>query len=286
MTNNIRLVRDVMHEVNDRAKERQSKGIEFSLSGISRDLNNLTYGLQRGKLTIIGGRPSNGKTAVMIDIAYNLVEQGKKVAFISLEMDCIDIVERLMSRKFCINNRKFLDGTAPDELYAKYGSELNKSYEQYANMVITQNIGFTFKQLEQTVKETLKTYDVIIVDYLQMIKGSATAKENMEEYLKNLRLLALETNKVIVLGSQINRAGTSGEVKEKLPTMAELKGSGAIEEVADAIILCHWQYFYTKTPDDKNKYLLIVAKNRVTGLTGYVPLTFTPEFYRFSEGKK
>lgn len=282
MYENIKLTKDLMHEVIERSIKRKNYGIEFDLSGISPFLNNLTYGLQRGKLTVIGGRPSNGKTALMGDIAYNLIEQGKRVAFISLEMEGIDIAERLMSRIFLINNRYFFTGKAVDEITNKQAGLVNKVYERYKNLAITQNIGFTFKELSEVIKKYLESFDVIILDYLQMVKGSATAKEVMDEYIKHLRQLAVETNKVIVLGSQINRAGAGKDKEEKLPTMSDLKGTGCIEEVADVCILCHWQYFYSKDENDKNKYQLIVAKNRATGLTGIVHLNYEPEFYRFT----
>lgn len=287
MQDKIHLANDLLNEVIERSIKRKSQGIEFNLTEISPLLNNFLYGLQRGKLTIVGGRPSNGKTAFMGEIAYTLAKQGQKVAFISLEMEGIDIAERLTSRAMSIDNRAFYSGTAGEIAHLPENqANLVKTDDIFSRIAITQNIGFTFSELEVVVKKYLTTHEVIIIDYLQMVKGSATAKDVIDEYIKNLRQLAIETNKVIILGSQVNRGGTSKGDKEILPTMSDLKQSGAIEEVADVVMLCHWQYFYTKEPADKNKYLIIVAKNRATGLTGYVPLFYEPEYYRFTKGQR
>lgn len=279
----IKLMKSLITDIRKRISDRATATKEFDLSKISNKLNNKLLGLQRGKLYIVAGRVSNGKTAFMCDMAYNLIMGGKKVAFISLEMEHIDIAERILARALTIDHRQFHSKEGIQEM-DEQRELLNKLYEdQFKNLAITQNIGFSFKELDEVVKKYLATYDVIIIDYLQMVRGSSTAKENMDEYLKHLRGLAIKQQKVIVLGSQINRAGASKEGKEMLPSMSDTKGTGCIEEVADVVLLCHWQYIYSKNEADKNKFKLIVDKNRATGETGHIELAFHPEFYRFKE---
>ncbi len=284
MIENIKFANRMMHNVIERVSLRKSTGIEYDITAVSKELNDRAYGLHKGKLTIIGGRPSNGKTALMVDMAYNLAKQGKQVAFISLEMEAIDITERLMSRGLEINNREFYNGYMLTRLQNTiYQTRINELDKVMENMVITQNIAFTFKELNEVVEKYLETYDVIFIDYLQMIRGSATAKENMDEYIKHLRALAISKQKVIILGSQINRVGASEQNKERYPTLSDLKGTGAIEEVADVVILVHWQYFYTKKAEDFKKYKIILAKNRVTGETDFIDCAFHANIYKFGE---
>lgn len=279
--------KDLMHKISERSAERTGKVPEFRLFKICKRLDDDLNGLQRGKLIVIAGRVSNGKTALMVDIAYNLIMQQKKVAFLSLEMEAIDIAERLVSRGLKLNQREIQTGNLQEnrDNNQTYEAKWQYLYKIMANYVGLENVGSTFTELEQTVIKYLNTHDVIIIDYIQMIKGSATAKEAIEEYIKRLRELAIKQNKVIIIGSQINRAGASDITGERIPSMSEMKSAGAIEEVADVILIGHWKYAYTKNIDEINQYKLILAKNRCSGRTGMYDLNFYPQCYKFSEDK-
>lgn len=162
-------------------------------------------------------------------------------------------------------------------------SEWHK-FEKWVNSVplmITEGHGKSWVEIDELIKRLNPKPRAIILDYVQCISSpNFDRKGVIDEYIRSFRKHCMDNNYAAILCSQINRAGAAGSDNNE-PGMHNLKETGCLEEIADKVILLHWPWFYNNN-EDKNKYKLILAKNR-NGGTGSVDMRYIPEFYRFED---
>lgn len=237
------------------------------------------WGLRRG-LTIIGARSSMGKSAFALQIAGDIADQNIPVLFLSLEMDEQSMLERLFCAQYRIDNFDLISGKYNTDESIKEKWEMFKKFMDNAPLLFTCGIGKNFSEITKLLEHLEPLPKVIIVDYIQGIKQSDKERAEMNEYIRNFRQLMLQKDCVGVLASQMNRQIINND--NKRPELENLKGTGVLEEHADVVLLLYWEWFYTREDKDKNKYEIIVAKNR-NGRTGSHSLFYTPEWYLFSE---
>jgi replicative DNA helicase len=243
-------------------------------------LNDRLWGIKRREMTIISARPSHGKTAMMNQVAWDMASQGHKVLFLSLEMNVNALQERLFCHVESVNNIQILKGEF------KRNNEIQNKWDAFEervtqkNLVYSDSIGKTWDQIN-TVIESLKVKpDVIIIDHVNEIISDTRDRRNViDNYIINLRAMAIKENFAVILGAQINRAGQGETNKE--PQLHQLKESGKLEETADVALLLYWAHRDNKTAMI-NDFTVVIAKNR-NGMTGRVELCFEPEYYRFSD---
>lgn len=244
------------------------------------NLNKKIWGLHPKKLTIIGARTSHGKSALALQMAWDVAKQNISTLFLSLEMYEEDVIERLFCMTKKINNIELLTGNFFD--YQKEWFEFQNE-NACLPLVITDMVGKTWEDIDRVMNSLIEKPKLVIIDHLQEAKDAfmKDKKEIIDEYLKKLRELAIRNNFALIVCSQINR--TSQQNDEKQPQLHYLKGSGYIEEGADIILLLHWPYHQSKKiKSDKNKFIINVAKNR-NGRTGWIELKYTPEYYLFED---
>lgn len=243
-------------------------------------LNFLLGGIKKRKLTIIGGRTSQGKSSLAVQVCHDLATQGFYVVYLSLEMENLEIAERVMSYSLEINNNKFIWGDK-NELVKK-SIKLSEKLKPL-RWFVSDCIGKTWKEIDNMLTEITKNFqeipDVIMLDYIQNTKGEGNQKEVYDEYIRRFREMAIRHNFSAILCSQLNR--TNPEAKDKTPQLHQLKGTGFLEEHADAVILLHWPYFYDRDKD-MNYFELFLSKNK-QGPTGMISARYNPECYMFSE---
>ena len=243
------------------------------------ELNKKLWGLHSKKLTIIGARTSQGKSALALQLAWDVASQGIPTLFLSLEMYEEDIIERLFCLVKRVDNYELLRGNF--SLYQKDWEDFETALTTVP-LVITDMLGKSWSEVNVYLQALTVKPKVIFIDHLQEARSALlkNQKEIIEEYLKKFRLMAIRDNFSLVICSQVNRSsqenGTGSE-----PQLHNLKASGFIEEGADIILLLHWPWHYTKT-GDKNKFSLNVAKNR-NGRTGWIDIRYKPECYFFYE---
>ena len=273
---------DVWIEHFSEIEDRWHKGKELAISSLP-ELDNKIWGLRKKKLVVVGARPSMGKSTFMLQIAWDFVLQGKKVYFFTLEMTKEECLERL----FCIDQRvdnfilhtgKITEMQHLPDIQRKI-EDFNKNINT-DKLIFIESYGKTFREINEVV-DGIGDAEVVILDYIQMIKEKTTSKEAIDEYIKDLRNYAIRKNFCAIIGSQINR-GTFDGKKITFPELHELKGSGCLEEVCDLAFLLHWHYFYTREDAIKKDYWVRVAKNR-GGRTGVFNCLFEPEFYQIKE---
>lgn len=254
-------------------------------SGIKK-LDDLTGGLHRRELFVVGARPGIGKTMLMVHVGLETAKAGNLVGLWSLEMDRISISERLVINHANLNGFRVRTGQFryPDqrEDYQEKIRAAGDEIEKLPLWIYDQN--GTIDEVISSMFVASKKYgiSVFMVDYLQRIAPSSSEKklrrnEQVELATRRFKEFAKENNTAIVLFSQLNR-GTEMNVKKK-PELENLRDSGGIEQEADVVLLLHRD----KVKDDRKEIELIVAKNR-HGSTVSFNLTFLPERARFAEG--
>lgn len=239
------------------------------------DLDSMTSGLQKSDLIIIAARPSQGKTALGLNIAaHAAIREGKTVAIFSLEMSKEQLVMRLFASEARVNMQNVNHGTPSSQELLKL-AEANLTLAN-ANMYIDDRSNISVAEIRSKCRrlKARNGLDMIVIDYLQLMKtpnGSDNRVQEVSELTRSLKILARELNVPVVLLSQLSR-----KAAERKPAMSDLRESGAIEQDADIIIMI----YRDPSRSDDNSAEIIVAKNR-NGPVDSIFLTWIGEYTRF-----
>ena len=254
-------------------------------------LDEMTSGWQKSDLVIIAGRPAMGKTSFALSVAKNIaVDYHEPIAFFSLEMNNVQLVNRLISNTCEIAGNKILNGQlAPDEW-----ERLDKNLRKLTGtpLYIDDTPGLSVFELRTKARRLVreKGVKIIMIDYLQLMNANGmkfgSRQEEVSTISRSLKGLAKELDIPILALSQLNRTVENREGLEgKRPQLSDLRESGAIEQDADMVLFVHRPEYYHIFTDEKGNDLhgmaqIIIAKHR-KGATGDVLLTFRGEFTRF-----
>ncbi len=247
-------------------------------------LDELTTGLQRSDLVIIGGRPSMGKTAFSLNIAQHVgVHMKEPVAIFSLEMSKEQLAFRMLCSEAMVDSNSIRKGFIKKEDWHRLTNAAGNLAA--APIFIDDSAGMTVLEMRAKARRLKAEHglSLVIVDYLQLMRGRGNAErreQEISEISRSLKGLAKELRVPVIALSQLNR-GVENRT-EKKPTLADLRESGAIEQDADVIIFLYRDEVYNKKKEDnKGKAEIIVAKQR-NGPTGEIPLTFISHCTRFT----
>ncbi|AJC50104.1 replicative DNA helicase [Mesomycoplasma flocculare] len=266
-----------------------------TIKGISTGYDNLdliTSGFQKGDLTVLAARPSVGKTAFALNLAWNVCESGKSVLFFALEMSNSDLVTRLLALISGVESIKFKmpKNLKPEDLKA-IENAIEKRIKK-CKLIINDsgsiNIDDIYWQVQKRYRNNQK-YDLIIFDYLQLI-NSTMKNQNYNRQVevsiisRRLKQLAREVETPILALSQLSRNVERRE--DKIPLLSDLRESGAIEQDADIVAFLHRDNYYHKKSEQHEEKTgpntkLIIAKHR-NGPIGTLFFDFFPEFGKFS----
>lgn len=250
------------------------------------DLDELTSGFQRGDLVIIGGRPSMGKTALGLNIARHVgVELKEPVAIFSLEMSKEQLAMRMLCSEAMVDSNSVRKGFIRKDDWSKLTNAAGRLTE--APIFIDDSSSINVLEMRakaRRLKMEHKGVSLILVDYLQLMRGRGSFEKNREQEIseisRSLKSLAKELDVPVIALSQLNRGVEQRQIKR--PTLADLRESGAIEQDADVIIFLYREEFYNRETSEKNKAEVIVAKQR-NGPTDTINLTFFPHYTRFTD---
>jgi replicative DNA helicase len=249
------------------------------------ELDRLTSGFHGGELTVIGARPGMGKTAFALNIAYNVASQGKKVLFFSLEMSKKQLSLRTYSMISEVPLSKIRSGLLNDEEVEKITSSYLENADILERMVLVDDVSYLSDIMK--IAYSMDSIDLIIVDYLQLIKTKNKYQmryQELADIVNSLKFLSKDLDVPIITLAQVNR-----EVEKKAdkrPTLSDLRESGDIEATADVVMFLHREGYYKKDGDvDDNVAEVIIAKNR-NGESGVVKLRFDRRIQRFSESQE
>jgi replicative DNA helicase len=249
------------------------------------ELDELTSGFQPGEMIILAGRPSMGKTSLLLNVAeYIAVEDKRPVAFFSLEMARQQIAQRLLASHAHFDLKRMRRGMIGDEGWTHLQTSAAPLYE--APILIDDSPVLTILQLRAKARRLKSQRDIqcLFLDYLQLLTYSGRAQsryEQISEISRGLKALARELGIPVVAAAQLNRGPADRPTHR--PRMSDLRDSGSIEQDADVVMLLHNEDYYHKGEEGyavTNLTELIVEKQR-NGPTGAVRLMFLPGCTRF-----
>jgi len=246
------------------------------------DLDVMTAGLQPADLIIVAGRPSMGKSALATCIAEHIgVVERTPVAIFSLEMSKEQLVHRMLCAHARVDVHKARTGFLAQADWPRLTSAAGKLAE--APILIDDSPSLSALELRAKSRRLKNQHRIglIIVDYLQMMRGSfrgENRQQEISEISRSLKALAKELNVPVIAVSQLSRGPEQRE--DRRPQLSDLRESGAIEQDADVVMLLFREELYHPTDENRGKAELIVAKQR-NGPVGSVSLAFLKEFTRF-----
>ena len=251
-------------------------------SGFS-DLDQLTGGLQRSDLIIVAARPSMGKSAFALGLAYGAaVQHGKSVGMFTLEMSAEQMVQRLLSTETGVDSQRLRLGMIDDSEWDRISRAFGRLAE--ANIFIDDSANASIMDVRSKARRLQAEHglDLVIVDYLQLMSGRRTENRvnEVSEITRGLKGLARELNVPVIALSQLSRAvETRADHK---PMLSDLRESGSIEQDADIVMFIYRDDKYDENSEKKGIAEIIVAKHR-NGPVGTINLRFFERTARFAD---
>ena len=287
------------------------------LAGISTgliDLDKKLGGLHPSDLLILAGRPSMGKTSLATNIAFNVAKaykrgrlpdgsegavEGGVVGFFSLEMSAEQLAARILSEASEVPSEQIRRGDMTEAEFRRF-VEAAKSLES-CPLYIDDTPAQAISAVAARARRLKRTHglDVLIVDYLQLLKGTGKGENRVNEVseiTQGLKAIAKELNIPVIALSQLSRAVESRE--DKRPQLSDLRESGSIEQDADVVMFVYRDEYYKERekPGDHEldkmaqwlavmeavhgKAEVVIGKQR-HGPIGSVELSFEGKFTRF-----
>jgi replicative DNA helicase len=276
-------VRMVMHDVVDRIDflhrhQGQILGVPTGFTQLDR----LLGGFQKSDLVILAARPSVGKTSLALNFALNAARRYRKVvAFFSLEMSAEQLVQRLLSTETGIDQQRLRRGEIEDhewDMLMAAAGELSSTM-----LFIDDTPAISALELRTKARRLQAEHglDLLIVDYLQLMRGDSKGENRVQEisYIsRSLKSLARELEAPLIALSQLSRAVESRT--DHKPILSDLRESGSIEQDADIVMFIYREDMVKESSEKKNIADIIVAKHR-NGPTDSVPLYFRKELTKF-----
>jgi len=251
-----------------------------------RGLDEKTSGLQPGDFIVIAGRPSMGKTALALNIAQNASAQtGVPVGIFSVEMSKEQLSLRMLSAEARIDSSRMRGGFLSESDLARINRAAGALYDLPIYIDDSPAISALEIRAKARRMKMEKGLGLIIVDYLQLMRGRASAERReleISEISRSLKALAKELSIPVVALSQLNRKVE--DRSNRRPVLSDLRESGAIEQDADLIIFIYRDEVYNREEDNPNRGIaeIDVAKQR-NGPIGMVKLTFLDSCTRFED---
>jgi replicative DNA helicase len=250
-------------------------------------LDQLTSGFQRDEFIIIGARPSVGKTALALNMASHIAFHKKSpAAFFSLEMSDIALVQRLISSESSVPAQNLRSGFLSTSDYNKIRHAMGVIYEAPFHIVDMPNMKLLDLRAQARKLCSQHSIEIIFIDYLGLIgheNGSLPRYEQISEISRSLKSLARELHIPIVVLCQLNR-----DAQWEVPTLANLRDSGSIEQDADLVLFLHRESQKKKKSENEENQQpadaiatdLIIAKQR-NGPIGVVKLELMAKYAKF-----
>ena len=277
-------IKDVLIDVYDNIEQLHQNSA--SITGVPtgyRDLDHITSGFQRNDLIIIAARPSVGKTAFALNIAQNIATStDENVAIFSLEMGADQLVSRMLCAEGNIDSQRLRTGSLEADDWGKLTMAMGSLSN--AGIYIDDSPGIRVSEIRSKCRRLKQEHGLgmIIIDYLQLIQGSESSKENRQqevsEISRSLKALARELNVPLIALSQLSRGVEQRQ--DKRPMMSDLRESGSIEQDADIVGFLYRDDYYDTESEQQNIIEIIISKQR-NGPTGTVELAFVKEYNKF-----
>jgi len=249
-----------------------------------KELDRLTSGFQPSDLIIVAGRPSMGKTALCLNIAqYAAIEAKIPVAIFSLEMSKEQLVIRMLCSEAQVEGTRLRTGYLSESDWPKLTMAAGTLSD--APIFIDDTAALSILELRAKARRLKSDHGLgmIIVDYLQLMKGRTrveSRQQEISEISRSLKALSKELNVPVIAVSQLSRK--TEERTGNRPQLSDLRESGAIEQDADVILFLFREEIYNRSEENKGKAEVIIGKQR-NGPIGKVDLAFLDKFTTFKD---
>jgi replicative DNA helicase len=258
----------------------EKRGVTGVASGFA-DFDDMTRGFQPGTLALVAARPSMGKTAFALNVAYAAARAGKVIGFFSIEMSRQELFLRLLASVGEIDGHRLQTGYVNQADYGRLSDAMTEIGD--TGLFVDDSTDLTVLDVRGKARRlrARRGLDLVIVDYLQLMQLPKAENRNLAvaEASRALKLAARELEVPIIALSQLSRS-VETRSGEKKPQLSDLRDSGALEQDADLVVFIHRPEVYGGTPENSGLAEIVIAKQR-NGRTGTVKLTWLKEQTRF-----
>ncbi|HJA53330.1 MAG TPA: replicative DNA helicase [Candidatus Massiliomicrobiota merdigallinarum] len=280
-------VKSVIQKVTDRLVMLQKA--DGKISGVKTgyyDLDKLTSGLQKGDLIILAARPSVGKTAFALNVAYNVsYKSDEAVAIFSLEMPAEQLIQRIICSAGSLKAESLRSGSILKESSERYYAAADKVSK--CNLYIDDTPGIRVGEIAAKCRRLKREQGLkmIVIDYLQLISGPANSRESRQQEVsdisRQLKMIARELEVPVLALSQLSRSVEKRD--NKRPVLSDLRESGSIEQDADIVSFIHREDYQDpkKEAETQGATDIIIAKHR-NGALADIRLVFLKQFSKFA----
>lgn len=269
-------IKTLIHQAIDELDKRSAGKTEQHTTGLA-GLDYLVGGLRKKQFVVIGARPSQGKTSLLLRMALHLATgpQALRVLFITLEMGETELAERMLSMQSRVNSWKMQNGrcTAEDRasIVAASGaiSQATLWVRDPGTITVSQ-----IASMARTYRNKCRGLDVLCVDYLQLIQPeggpkSESRQQQIGKITRRLKSIAKDQDLIVITPAQLNR---DSDRSSREPRLSDLREAGDIENDADMVVMCHMpgsenDKARPKSSEEAEECKLLVRKNR-NGPTG------------------
>jgi replicative DNA helicase len=256
-------------------------------TGISK-FDKVISGMTRGEITIIAGRPANGKTTVAANIARNLVMSGYRVAMFNREMPNTEMMKKFIAMEGDnISYRNLRHGIPSSK--TKVHEAMDFIHDNYKDKLYMYDDIRTLADSFHEIKNIKP--DVVIDDHIGLIEYPSNDRRDLRHKIgdttKQYKWLAKAENMCVLLVSQLNR---NIEYRtDSVPRLSDLAESGNLEQDAEIVAFTHYPYISRYGEEDtdgriwtENEMQLVVSKNRY-GTTGSVEVGYAGDSCKLFE---
>lgn len=264
-------------------EDRVRKGVKLGVATGLEKLDKLTGGWKPQEVIVLAARPGMGKTAFMLHMAKSAAAHRTPVAIFSLEMSVDSLSDRFMMSEMELKHDRFKNGYLSDDekpIMCNAADRLSA-----LQITIDETAGITIQQIKARAKNLQRKGQcgLVMIDYLQLINmggGKGYTRENeVSQCSQAIKRMAKELNIPVVIISQLSRKIEDRE--DKVPQLADLRESGAIEQDADVVLFINRPAYYNKN-EEKGKGIMRLAKQR-NGVTGDFPFRHNEDLTKFSD---
>jgi len=264
--------------------ERQNRfqaGVSNGLATGFSELDTMLCGMETG-LYLLAARPSMGKTALALNMAISVLRQDLPVAFFSLEMDSQQLMDRLAACISGVDSQKIRSGDLSNDDWDGLDEAMNFLYE--APLFVQDKAGVTVSEIHamaRRIKVKNPDLKLVVVDYLQLIKtaDSESQEQSVSALSLAMKTMSRELDIPVLCLAQLNRSCESRDSKR--PKLSDLRGSGSLEQDADAVMFLFREAYYR--PEKDETLAEVSVKKHRNGPTGSVRLHWNKQLQRFSD---
>ena len=292
---NVVEAKDLAHEALERIeKAHKNKSKVTGVASGLKDLDWLTTGFQKSDLILLAARPSQGKTALCLNIASNILlhpSDPKPVLIFSLEMSRHSLADRMIAAESSVDLKSLKTGFFPREKWTDLTNAAARISEaplfvNDSSALSVLSLRSISRQVASDLRRKGKELGIVIIDYLQLMRGSSfrteSRQQEVSEISRGLKGLARDLQVPVIALSQLSRRTEEKGRTDGRPQLSDLRESGALEQDADLVMFIYREAQYKPNDPavDDRKAEIIVAKNR-QGPTGSVDVQFLRHLTKF-----